>query len=95
MLYFNACDARDTDSIYNACVMQCLTGYALSPSFHDPAYTVAMRIAYHEINQLQFAINTSMDTTQKFKLNFDVDRAPEAARIKKLHEHIQKLKEAV
>ena len=55
---------------------------------------MVMRIPYHEINQLQFAINTSMDTAQRFKLNFDVDRAPEAARIKELHEHIQKLEEA-
>ena len=34
-----------------------------------------------------------MDIAQRFKLNFDVDRAPEAARIKELHEHIQKLEE--
>ena len=34
-----------------------------------------------------------MDTTQRFKLNFDVDRAPKATRIKELHEHIQKLEE--
>ena len=53
-----------------------------------------MRIAYHEINQLQFAINLSMDTAQKFKLKFDVDRTSEAALIKELGEHIQKLKEA-
>ena len=73
--------------------MQYLTRYALRPSFYDHAYTVAMTIAYHEINQLQFVINRSMDIAQRFKLNFDVDRAPEAARIKELHEHIQKLEE--
>ena len=50
-----------------------------------------MRIAYHKINQLHFAINSS---TQKFKLKFDVNNAPEAARIKELGEHIQKLEEA-
>ena len=74
--------------------MQCLTGYALSPSFHDLAYTVTMRITYHEINQLQFAIKTSMDTAQKFELKFDIDRAPKVAHIKELHQHIEKLKEA-
>ena len=35
-----------------------------------------------------------MDTAQRFKLNFDVDRAPETTRIKELHEHILKLEEA-
>ena len=75
--------------------MKCLTGYALRPSFHDSAYTIAMKIAYQEINQLQFAINRSMDTALRFKLNFDVDRAPEAARIKELHALIHKLEEAV
>ena len=92
--HFNANDAKDIDNICNAYDVQCLTGYALSPSFHDLAYTMAMSIAYHEINQLQFAINTSMDTTQKFKLKFDVDTVPEVARIKELGEHIQKLEEA-
>ena len=74
--------------------MQCLTGYAIIPFFHDLAYTVAMRIAYQEINQLQFAINKSMDTAQRFKLKFDVDRAPKAEHIKELHALIQKLEEA-
>ena len=74
--------------------MKCLSGYALKPSFHDPAYTVAMRIAYQEINQLQFAINRNIDTALRFKLNFDVDRSPEAARTKELHALIQKLEEA-
>ena len=35
-----------------------------------------------------------MDTAQKFKLKFDVDRTLEAGRIKELGEHIQKLEEA-
>ena len=74
--------------------MKCLAGYALRPSFHDPTYIVAMRIAYQEINQLQFTINMSVDTALRFKLNFDVDRAPEAARIKELHALIHKLEEA-
>ena len=52
VFHFNASDARDIDSICNAIAMHCLTMYALRPSFHDPAYTVAMKIAYHEINQL-------------------------------------------
>ena len=52
VFHFNANDAKDTDSIYNAHAMQCLTWYALSHSFHDPVYTVAMRIAYHKMNQL-------------------------------------------
>ena len=78
--------------------MTCLTRYAFIPSFHDPAYTnptytVAMRIAYQEINQLQFAINKSMDTAKRFKLNFDIDKAPEAARIKELNAVIQRLEE--
>ena len=45
VFHFNANDPRDINSICNARAMQCFTGYALSPSFHDPAYTVAMRIA--------------------------------------------------
>ena len=65
--------------------MTCLTRYAPRPSFHDPAYTVAMRIAYQEMNQLQFAVNKSMDTALQFKLNFDVNMVPEAARVKELH----------
>ena len=75
--------------------MKCLIGYALRPSFHDLAYTIAMRIAYQEINQLQFAINKSMDTAMQFKLNFDVDRAPKTVRIKELYTFIHKLKEVV
>ena len=94
VFHFNVNEAREIDSICNAHAMQCLTGYAISPSFHDLAYTMAMRIAYHEINQLQFAINSSMDTAQKFKLKFYVNRTPEATRIKELGEHIQKLEEA-
>ena len=34
-----------------------------------------------------------MDTAKKFKLNFDVDRTPEAAHIKELGEHVQRLEE--
>ena len=34
------------------------------------------------------------NTAQQFKLNFDVDRAPEASHIKELHEKIHKLEEA-
>ena len=37
VFHFNASEARDTDNIYNARPMQCLTGYALRPFFHDPA----------------------------------------------------------
>ena len=46
IFHFTASGARDTDSICNAQAMQCLTGYALKPSFHDPTYTVIMIIAY-------------------------------------------------
>ena len=95
IFHFNTSGARDTDSIYNAQTMQCLTGYALRPFFHDPAHTVAMRIAYQEINQLQYALNRSIDTALQHKLNFDVDKTPKAARIKELQKLINKLEDAV
>ena len=85
VFHCNASGARDIDNIYNPQAMKCLTGYALRPYFHDRAYTVAMRIVYQERNQLQFVINKSMDTALWFKLNFDVDKAPNVARIKELH----------
>ena len=88
---FNTSSARDTDSICNSLTRQCLTGYALRPSFCDPAYTVTMRITYQEINQLQQALNRSIDIARQHKLKFAVNKTPEAARIKELQELINKL----
>ena len=36
-----------------------------------------------------------MDIALRYKLNFDVDRAPEATRIKELHAHINRLEDAM
>ena len=54
---FDPAKARDLDSICTTEAMQCLVGYALSPSFLDPAYATTIRIAREKIHQLQFSVN--------------------------------------
>ena len=61
VFHMNANNARDTDSICTPRAMQCLTGYALRPSFIDPAYSTAMNIAYQEINRHRRPFNSSLE----------------------------------
>ena len=90
----NANNARDTDSICTPRAMQCLTGYALRPSFIDPAYSTAMNIAYQEINRHRRSLSNSLEIAQQRNLKFDFDRTLEHARIQEFMEHIHKLKDA-
>ena len=46
VFHVNANNARDVDSICTPHTMQCLMGYALRPSFIDPAYSTAVKMAY-------------------------------------------------
>ena len=38
-------NARDVDCIYTPLAMECSLGYALKPSFIDPAYSTAVKMA--------------------------------------------------
>ena len=89
----NANNARDVDSICTPIAMQCLSGYALSPSFIDPAYSTAMNMAYQEINQHWRSLSRSLETAQQHNLRFNFDRALEQARIEELREHIHKIED--
>ena len=66
---FDPVKACDLDNICTIEGMQCLVGYALSPSFLDPAYAAAIRIAREKIHQLQFSVNEQLDTAIKNNLN--------------------------
>ena len=81
---FNPAKARDLDSICTAEAMQCLVGYALSPSFLDPAYAAVNRIAREKIHQLQFSVNEQLDTAIKNNIIFDVSRTSEGIRCMEL-----------
>ena len=81
---FDLAKTRDLDSICTAEAMQCLIGYALSPSFLDLAYAAAIRIAREKIHQLQFSVNEQLDTVIKNNLNFDVSRTLEGIRCMEL-----------
>ena len=43
IFHMNANDARDVDCICTPLAMECLSGYALKPSFIDPAYSTAVK----------------------------------------------------
>ena len=90
---FDPAKARDLDNICTAEAMQCLVGYALSPSFLDPAYAAAIRISRENIHQLQFSVNEQLDTATKNNLNFDVSRTPKGIRCMELQELINRLQE--
>ena len=70
----NPSNAQDLDIICTAEAMQCLVGYALHPSFSDPAFSVAINLAREKIAQLEYSINDQLDTTTKYNVNFDVGR---------------------
>ena len=86
-------NARDLDSICTTEAMQCLVGYALCPSFLDPAFVATIKLAKEKIAQIEFSVNDQLDIAIKSKVNFDVDRAPETIRCKELQNLINKLQE--
>ena len=89
----NANNARYVDSICTPYAIQCLMGYALRPSFIDPAYSTAVKMAYQEINRQQRSLSNSLKIAQQHNLKFNFDRTPEQARIQELMEHIHKLED--
>ena len=90
----NANNARDVDCICNSLAMQCLSGYALKPSFVDPAYATTIRIAYQEINRQRRILSDNLEIIQQYNLEYSFDRTPEQTRIEKLMDHICKLEDA-
>ena len=92
---FDPAKARDLDNICTAEAMQCLVGYALNPSFLDPAYAVAFRIASEKIHQLQFSVNEQLDIAIKNNLDFDVSRTLEGIQCMDLQALINMLQEEV
>ena len=87
-------NARDLDSICNSLAIQCLIGYALRPSFIDPAYSTAISIAYQEINHLRKILSDNNDIAQHHDIRYSICRAPEQTRIEKLMDNIHKLENA-
>ena len=94
VFHMNANNARDVDSICNSLAMQCLSGYALKPTFVDPAYATAIRIAYQEINRQRRILSDNLEIIQQYNLEYSFDRTPEQTRIEKLMDHICKLEDA-
>ena len=76
--HHDSSNAQDLDSICTTKTMQCLVGYALQPSFLDPAYLIAIKLARDKIAQLVYSINEQLDIAKKYNVNFDVDKAPES-----------------
>ena len=68
-------NARDMDNTCTAEVMQCLVRYALRPSFSNPIFAVAIKLAREKIAQLEFSVNKHLDIVTKHNVDFDVDRA--------------------
>ena len=91
VFHANVNDARDVDNICNPLAMQCLTGYALRPSFIDPAYSTAIVIANQEIKRLWKTLSDNYDIAQQHDVRYSICRAPEQARIEELMDHIRKL----
>ena len=50
VFHVNANEARDVDCICTPLAMECLSGYALKPSFIDPIFSTAVKMASEEIN---------------------------------------------
>ena len=82
--HYDPSKARDLDSIYTAEAMQCLVGYALHPSFLDPVFVAAIRLAKEKIHQLEFSVNEQLDIATKKNVDFDVSRTPEGFCFKEL-----------
>ena len=68
-------NARDMDNTCTTEVMQCLVRYALRPSFSNPVFAVAIKLAREKIAQLEFSVNKHLDIVTKHNVDFDVDRA--------------------
>ena len=51
------------DNICTIEAMQCLTRYGLRPSFFDPTFSVAIRLAKEKISQLEYSLNKRFDIT--------------------------------
>ena len=84
-------NARDLDNICTTEAMQCLIRYALHPSFSNPTFTVAIKLAREKIAQLEFSINRQLDIATKHNVDFDVDRALETIRCRELQDLINRL----
>ena len=91
--HYDPTNACDLDSICTAEAMQCLVGYAFRPSFSDPGFSVAIKLAREKISQLEYSINEQLDTATKCNVNFDVGKAPDMIRCKELQDLISKLEE--
>ena len=91
--YHDPSNARDLDSICTVKAMQCLVRCTLYPSFSEPAFLVAIKLAREKIAQLEYSVNEQLDTTTKYNVNFDVDRTPETICYKELQDLISKLEE--
>ena len=91
VFHMNANEARDMDCICTSPAMECLSGYALKPSFNDLAYSTAIAIAYQEIKHLQRMLNDNYDIAQQHDVRYSICRASEQAEIEELRDHIHKL----
>ena len=84
-------NAQDLDNIYTIEAMQCLVGYALRPSFSNPAFAVAIKLAKEKIAQLEFSVNDQLDIAIKSNVDFDVGMAPKTICCKELQDLINRL----
>ena len=73
--------------------MQCLTKYVLHPTFLDPAFSMAIKLAQEMIDQLNQSINKQLDTAMASKVNLDVDRTLESIHCRELQDLISRLED--
>ena len=71
--------------------MDCLSGYALKPSFIDPIFSTAMKMTYEKINRQRRMLCNDLEIAQQHHLDYSFDRTPEHARIEELMDHIRKI----
>lgn len=69
--------AWDLDNVCTINAMKCLIGYALHPSFFDPAYRIFIGLAKGELLALECRLSGHIQLTQQFKLNH-IDRSSDA-----------------
>ena len=73
--------------------MQCLTKYALHPTFLDQSFSMAIKLAQETIDHLNQSINKQLDIAMTSKVNLDVDRILESIRCKELQDLINRVED--
>lgn len=71
--------------------LKCLTGYALHPSYSDPAYDVAIYLARDQLSRIDSIIDGEIKISKRFNLPYNIDKSSDVARREELRALISKL----